>query len=244
MDKDHIIREIRRTTEANGGVSLGWRRFETETGIGYHDWYGKLWTRWGDAVSEAGLVPNKISVAYSREYLLQSLCLLTRQLGHVPVEGELRLSKKSDSAFPSDTVFRRCLGSKQRRVVAMIEYCESNPEFEDVAELWGQIAVTKQTPASEKGAESTPPAGYVYLLKHGSRREYKIGRTNNAIRREGELRIELPEKVQPVHYIETDDPPGIEAYWHNRFASKRKQGEWFELTADDVRAFKRWKRIH
>ena len=85
--------------------------------------------------------------------------------------------------------------------------------------------------------------GYVYLFKHGSRREYKIGRTNNAIRREGEIAIELPEAVQPVHVIKTDDPSGVEMYWHRRFAEKRKKGEWFELNAADVAAFKRWKRI-
>ena len=85
--------------------------------------------------------------------------------------------------------------------------------------------------------------GYVYLLKHGSRREYKIGRTNNRLRREGEIGVELPEKIEPIHVIETDDPAGIEAYWHRRFAEKRGEGEWFDLSPDDIKAFKRWKRI-
>ena len=54
----------------------------------------------------------------------------------------------------------------------------------------------------------------------------------------------MPEKVAPIHYIETDDPAGVESYWHTRFAAKRKQGEWFALSPEEVRAFKRWKRIY
>jgi hypothetical protein len=58
-----------------------------------------------------------------------------------------------------------------------------------------------------------------------------------------ELAIQLPEKAVQIHLIETDDPGGVEAYWHNRFQAKRKNGEWFDLGTAEVSAFKRWRKI-
>lgn len=242
MNKAQIIAEIQRTAKANDGIVLGWRRFEEETGIKYYDWYGQYWVRWGDAVREAGLEPNRMSEAYGSELLLEKLIVLTRNLGRVPVQGDLLLAAKSDTTFPSEKAFRR-LGPKRQRAALVITHCETHPGNEDVAKLW-EPHVSEAVSLNVPSDDGTVLSGFVYLLKHGTRREYKIGFTHNPLRREGEVRVELPESLQPIHYIETDDPSGVESYWHRRFADKRLKNEWFALTADDVRAFKRWKRIY
>jgi len=79
--------------------------------------------------------------------------------------------------------------------------------------------------------------GHVYLLRHDQ--DYKIGRSNDVARRCREVALLLPQDLEEVHRIDTDDPEGIERYWHERFAARRLRGEWFRLTGDDIAAFGR-----
>jgi Meiotically up-regulated gene 113 len=238
MIKQHILDEIQRTAAANGGQALGVGRFEQETGIKESDWRGKYWARWGDAVAEAGLSPNRLNSAYDEAHLLKMLADLVRKLGRFPTTSEMQLKRRTDPEFPSDTVYKR-FGGKAEQAKRLLEYCLTVPALDDVAALCRAVAVTAQ---SEDGIDDQEhddevQYGFVYLIKSG--RHYKIGRSNAAGRREREIALQLPEKANTVHVIRTDDPPGIEAYWHRRFAEKRRNGEWFELEAPDVRAFKR-----
>ncbi len=243
MDKLDIIREIKRTAQGNGDQPLGARRFQDETGIKTSDWFGKYWRNWGDALAEAGFHPNQMQTAYNEAVLIEVLLHLTRELGRFPSEADLLLKRRRDASFPSHNVFTRCFGPKRQRVAKLIQFCRAHSEFEDVAAVLESIAVAEPSDATVSEPPGTEFVGFVYLLRHGPRREYKIGKTINAIRREGEIAIELPLKAKPEHVIKTDDPAGIERYWHQRFADKRMNGEWFALSARDVRAFKKWRRI-
>jgi Meiotically Up-regulated Gene 113 (MUG113) protein len=169
------------------------------------------------------------------------LIKLTRELGRFPIDGDLLLKTRQDVGFPNRSTFNR-LGSKTERVSRVIAYCTGREGFEDVLAICSQATMAAPVPADaerEDTRDRDVPIGYVYLLRYG--RHYKIGKTNAFGRRERELAIQLPDRAHTVHVIRTDDPAGIEEYWHKRFASKRGNGEWFDLDPADVRAFKRRK---
>jgi hypothetical protein len=235
MKKERILEEIRRTAKANGGVPLGVERFFRETGIRQSDWFGKYWSRWGDALREAGYEPNTLQGAYGEDFLIESYIGLIRELGRFPSDGEVRLKRRKNPAFPSHNSFRR-FGAKRELVSKIREFCRAHSGFDEVEAL---LPSPPAVSPAEDVERDTVDLGYVYLLKAG--RYYKVGKTNAAGRRERELAVQLPEKAQTVHVIRTDDSAGIEAYWHGRFAGKRKHGEWFELDARDVKAFRRRK---
>lgn len=240
--KEHILQEIRRTAEANGGRPLGRGRFLRETGIRQCDFLGRFWTSWGDAVREAGYAPNQFQVSYPDAFLLEKYAEVIRSLGRIPSHPDLLMIARSDKTLPDPSVFGRRFGSKPALLAKVAEHCRSREALHDVAglcelylsSLRPSLSLDRPGPASSDNA-----FGFVYLLQPG--RFFKIGRSNDAGRRVYELALRLPEPVRSVHIIATDDPPGIEAYWHKRFARKRKNGEWFQLDSRDVAAFKRRK---
>lgn len=239
--KTHILAEIKRTAQKNGGTPLGMARFRAETGIKSSDWMGKFWARWGDALVEAGFEPNALQGPRDDEELLENLASFTREIGHFPVANEIKLKARTEPGFPWPNTFAR-FGGKQALVTRLRKFCIARGD-EDVAALCtaalSQLAKPDSNAEDEAVVDPESELGYVYLLKSG--RYYKVGRSNAVGRRERELAIQLPEEAKVVHSIKTDDPVGIEAYWHNRFGDRRKNGEWFELMAKDVAAFKRRK---
>ncbi len=239
LSKEDILEEIRKTAKENGGIPLGSGRFEQETGIKPYYWK-KYWARLGDAQREAGFTPNKLNSAFSDEHLFEKFIALTRELGRLPTFGDLTVKHSSDKHFPNDTAFYR-LGNIQQQISKLLTY-STEKNYKDIIKFCKTYIEAKATSEETKNYElKTEEVGSVYLVKSGH--YYKIGRTNNMDRRHQEITIVLPEGLKLIHEIKTDDPSGIEAYWHRRFEPKRKNGEWFDLNSSDVRAFKRWRRI-
>lgn len=131
LTKEDILNEIRRTAKENGGVPLGKRRFEKETGIKPYDW-GKYWARFGDAQREAGFEPNTLITAYDIEFLLEKFVGLARELGRFPTSGELLVKSNSDPDFPHAHTIQRRLGNKKEAATKILEYAEQKG-YRDVA---------------------------------------------------------------------------------------------------------------
>jgi hypothetical protein len=229
MSREHILNEIRRLAAANEGRPPGKRFFEKETAIREAEWSGVYWARWSDVLVEAGFSPNKMQTRLDEDSVSEKLAQACRHYGKVPTFAELRLYRRQiDPDFPwaVSRFDREQLFDYLRRWIG------DNEGFADVAAMLPQqTEPSTQTTRVEEG--------YVYLIRSGA--HYKIGRSDELERRIKEITIALPEAATMVHAIRTDDPAGIEAYWHRRFGERRANGEWFKLTSADVAAFKRRK---
>jgi hypothetical protein len=239
MDKIFILQEIRRITEANDGKPPGFGQFKVETGIRLtlYDLTKFEWDSWGDATEEAVGRRNRFgSVPYGETELLAKYAALARELGRLPTEPSLQRKRRSDPTFPSQVTFRSNLGNMPELVRRLLDYCRSQDGFEDVIRMCEQYVPRKQE-VPDESRDSEEQLGFVYLMKSG--KYYKIGRSEDVEVRRYNIGLKLPEKPHLIHKIRTDDPSGIEAYWHKRFETKRKNGEWFDLKREDVAAFKR-----
>lgn len=235
VSREDILQEVRRTTEANDGKPLGRQAFSTATGIREHEWRGRFWARWNDVLKDAGFGPNVRNEATPELVMLDKYAELALELKRLPVYSEMRLRKRADPSFPNEKAYAR-FGTKYQLLARLKDHCASEARFSTLLPLIS--AALEDVPGENRNAQQAEGIdGFVYMVKMG--KHYKIGRTFSIPRRHRELNLELPEKLKPIHVIRTDDPTGIETYWHKRFEAKRTNSEWFALSLDDVRAFKK-----
>lgn len=230
--RDHIVQEIRRLAAQNG-ESPGQKLFASETGIGPSQWRGRYWARWGDALLEAGFAPKEWNGKLPSDGLLRAVAGACRHYGHFPTGDELLLYRSIDPDVSTPNGLRRHFGSRDGLINALAKLAAADPSYRDITAMLPDT-LPERAPRPMKVVE-----GFVYLIRSGA--FHKIGRSDDLERRVKQITVALPDKAELVHSIRTDDPVGIEAYWHRRFAEKRANGEWFKLTAYDVAAFRKRK---
>jgi hypothetical protein len=234
--RDLILSEIRRLAASNDGRPPGQTLFARETGIAAHQWRGKLWARWGDALIDAGYRPNDWTERLDTDEVLAGVIAACRHFGRLPTYDEIAIHRKSVPSIPTAKSITRHFGARSNLIAALARRAAEDRGLADIAAMLPGRHVTNITPLVSAGRA---PEGLVYLIRSGD--FCKIGRSDDLERRIKEIRIALPDKATLVHAIRTDDPTGIEAYWHRRFDGKRANGEWFKLSSADISAFKKRK---
>lgn len=250
--KEEVIKKLQKWATENGGKTPGEQNFYEYVEIGIYDLRKLGWANWRELVLDAGLTPNKFDkTKYSREQLCNLFIEAIREKGKWPTRGELEVKHHKDSSFPDAGTFYRKLGLVLTGDLAskILDYVKDRREYKDVIDICNSFLEKLEENTTPKEPSFTGDIGYVYLLKSklGNATAYKIGKTNDPERRVMELN--QPSNEQNLIWkIETDDPAGVEKYWHDRFELKRlyprkAKSEWFKLNSSDVKVFKRWKRI-
>lgn len=234
-----IIGKIQQIANATGEPP-GQKKFLTITGIKEHLWRGRYWRNWGEALTEAGFAPNDWSQRLDDDFLISKIIDLSRRLGRFPTKADIQLESSSNSDFPSVGAFQKRWGLTE--LAHAVEARADSTNDKAIGDLARSYVAGQPIRRSiDVEPVASPSLGYVYMQRHGN--DYKIGFTKSLNKRGRQIQIELPQEIELVHSILTDDPAGVEAYWHRRFADKRTRGEWFKLTKTDVVAFKKWSKI-
>ena len=186
-------------------------------------------------MADAGLPLNKMQERISSDFVLDRYAEVCRHYSRPPSIAELKYYAIGIPGFLNKSTFAKHFGGKAEIIVALRDRAIERGE-NDLLAILPNVEISSP-PAVASFSEVSE--GWVYLLKSGE--HFKIGRSDDLEKRVKQISIALPEKVEMVHAIQTDDPPGIETYWHRRFAEHRANGEWFKLLPTDVKAYKRRK---
>jgi hypothetical protein len=106
-------------------------------------------------------------------------------------------------------------------------FAEAFPEFADMD--FG--SAPRRTNGAPRPSDS-PTGGYVYVIR--SEYGFKIGKTVNLRERTRLFSVKLPFPISIEHYAWFDDYTFAESRFHRMFADKRLEGEWFDLTSEDL----------
>jgi hypothetical protein len=106
---------------------------------------------------------------------------------------------------------------------------QANQEIEKIQQRQQGISSKVDKPESH---------GFIYLIKSETG-HYKIGYSRKLFDRIKTFEVKLPFKVELIHQFPTDDVKQAESELHRYFAASRVNGEWFDLTIEQVQEITR-----
>lgn len=99
------------------------------------------------------------------------------------------------------------------------------------------IAARPKPRTSSIQPSNTPTGGYVYLVR--SQYGIKIGKSVNVKSRTRLFEVKLPFPISVEHYAWFDDYSYAERNLHKKYHAQRLEGEWFDLSQEDVANIKK-----
>lgn len=237
--RNRILKTIKKIASVDG-TPPGQQKFERITKIKQWAWCGVLWARWSDALREAGFEPNTMSVRYSDEELLEQCAQLALASGRIPSMGDHQLARTNGAKLANWFTIWGRFGGRKGIMNRLKKHCIGREDLAAVLAMCETFvyrsSVVAKKPDDEMPEELKHEPGFVYLMK--STGKYKIGKAACVEKRYRQIATMIPVPLELIHFIKVEDALGVEAFWHRRFKSKRVGGEWFELDAADVEAFK------
>ena len=110
-------------------------------------------------------------------------------------------------------------------------FSEHFPELEDI-----DYGKAKGLPNSSNNRIYQETPGYVYLIE--SEHGFKIGKTVNIKSRTRLFEVKLPFPIKLINYSWFDNYSKAERELHKKYSHKRREGEWFNLDAEDINYIK------
>jgi hypothetical protein len=242
ITKEETLEKMKEWSRENNSKTPSEKVFFEYAEIGIHDLKKLGWSHYGALVQEAGLKPNKFD---KTKYNKTGLCVLfvgtIREKNKWPTRGELDVKHFQDPNFPNYGTFVNQLGLTGDLAQSILDFIKDKKGFEDIEDICVPIIEKYKNDQITNNAGKTVEQVYMYKYKNQSQ-PIKVGRSNDVFTRGIQLAAGGHDKLELLHFIKTDDPIGVEQYWHNRFRQlgrEEQANEWFKLKPEDVKAFKR-----
>lgn len=123
----------------------------------------------------------------------------------------------------------------------ILDYCLENISEEEIKrineEKYNRMFNMRENKVINENIKKTKD-GYVYIIKKNDENIVKIGMSKNYSERTKQISTKLPFEVETVKVFKTKDMYSLERKLHDIYKEKRLNGEWFELSNEDLEYIK------